>query len=403
MARLGAVMAGARFVPFTAEEIADGRDRALANRLVTTALRRRGHLDLILGELLTRGLPRKAGTFEPILRVALAQLVYLPEHGPHSAVFLAVEALKRDPGGQHLRGLLNAVLRHAQANAARYWSLPEELLVPERYRGWPGLAAAILAGAPLDLTLRDQDPELVAELGATPVMADTVRLESRDRPVEALPGYSDGRWWAQDAAAAIPARQIKAAPSRVLDLCAAPGGKTAQLVKAGHRVTALDADRARLDRLGTNLHRLGYAAELVEADAATWRPAVTYDAVLLDAPCTATGTVRRHPEVLWRQSARGLDSLVALQRAMLMNAAACMRPGGTLVYCVCSIEPAEGEEQAQWVAASLPGLEPLPIGLPEFPEAVTPEGHVRTWPGLGAPGAAGGTLDGFFVARYRKA
>lgn len=394
-------MAGARFVPFTPAEIADSRDRSLANKLVTVALRRRGHIDHILEELLERGIPKKAGGFEAILRVALAQLVYLPELGAHSAIFLAVEALKRDPRGQHLRGLLNAVLRHAQANAARYWSLPEDLLIPERYRR-PGLAEALLGGAPLDLTLRDDDPELVAALGAQPVLGDTVRIELRDRRVEDLPGYAEGRWWAQDAAAAIPARLIELPKgSRVLDLCAAPGGKTAQLIKAGYEVTALDADAVRMARLEANLQRIGYHAATVLADAATL-PGRTFDAVLLDAPCTATGTLRRHPEVLWRQSEAGLKTLIAGQRAMLANAIQCLAPDGVLVYCVCSLERAEGEDQAAWVADALPDLLPMPIDLPEMPDAVTPEGHVRTWPGMTAPGPADGTLDGFFVMRFRR-
>ena len=403
-ARLAEVMAGGRFVPFGSPEIADSRDRALANRLVTTALRRRGHIDIIIAELLERGLPKKAGQFEAILRIALAQLVYLPDLGAHSAIFLAVETLKRDTKGQHLRGLLNAVLRHAQANAARYWSLDEDLLIPDRYRR-PGMADALLAGAPLDLTLRDDDPDLVAALAASPVMADTVRIELRDRPVEALPGFGDGRWWAQDAAAAIPARLIDCPPGgSIVDLCAAPGGKTAQLIKAGYRVTAVDNDGERLARVRQNLDRLGFTATLVDADAVSWRPAEAADAILLDAPCTATGTLRRHPEVLWRQSEAGLATLVGLQRRMLANAADCLRPGGVLVYSVCSLEVAEGEAQADWIAANLPQLEPFPIAdFAAMPEALSPGGHIRTWPGMTAPGPAGGTLDGFFVARFRRA
>jgi 16S rRNA (cytosine967-C5)-methyltransferase len=401
--RLSQVMAGGRFAPFAPAEVADSRDRALTNRLVTTALRRRGHIDIIIGELLERGLPRKAGQFEAILRIALAQLVYLPDLGAHSAIFLAVEALKRDPRGQHLRGLLNAVLRHAQANAARYWSLDEALLLPERYRR-PGAAEALLAGAPLDLTLRDDDPELVAALGATPVMADTVRIELRDRPVEALPGYAEGRWWAQDAAAAIPTRLFELpVGSRIVDLCAAPGGKTMQLAKAGYRVTAVDNDADRLARVRQNLDRVGYGATLVEADAAAWRPDDPADGILLDAPCTATGTFRRHPEVLWRQSDAGLRTLVDVQRRMLANAALSLRPCGILVYAVCSLDEAEGESQAGWVASNLPQLEAFPIAaFPAMPDALTPQGHIRTWPGMTAPGEAGGTLDGFFVARFRR-
>lgn len=409
--RLKEVLGGSPFRPFDAAEIAEGRDRALANRLVTTALRRHGHLNLILSELLERGLPTKSGSFEAVLRVALAQLIYLPDLGAHSAPFLAVEAVKRDKKAQHLAGLMNAVLRRAQANSARYWTLePVLALPPVAQEKWAGLYGsgvverfgdALMEGAPLDLTLRDEDPELIAALGAQRVLSDTVRIDERDRPVEALPGYSEGQWWVQDAASALPARLVdRPAGTRALDLCAAPGGKTAQLVKAGYSVTALDGDPARIERLKGNLERLGYGAEIIVADAASYRPEQPFDAVLLDAPCSATGTFRRHPEVLLRAGS-DLSSLIDQQRRMLANAVEAVKPGGTLIYCVCSLEPAEGEAQAQWALDTL-DLEALPIELPDFPEAVTSSGTIRVHPGLTIPGEAGGTLDGFFVARFLR-
>jgi len=413
--RLRAVLAGEAFQPFSAAEIAEGRERALANRLVTTALRRHGHIDRVLEDLLERGLPARSGSFEAVLRLSLAQLLYLPDLGAHSAVFLAVEALKQDRKAQHLTGLMNAVLRRAQGSAARYWDLPEDTLFPawlrERWEAAYGREAvarfgdALLAGATLDLTLKEDDPELVEMLGATPVLGDTVRVESRDRPVDALPGYAEGRWWVQDAAAAIPARLVGLPPgARVLDLCAAPGGKTAQLAKAGYAVTALDIDRERLARVRANLDRLGYQAEIVAADAADFTPAEGFDAVLLDAPCSATGTFRRHPEVVWNRSAGDLGGRVALQRRLVARALACLNPGGVLIYCTCSLEPEEGEAQADWIAAELPELEPLPIGEAElggFARALA-GGRVRTHPALAVPGEAEGTLDGFFVARFRR-
>jgi 16S rRNA (cytosine967-C5)-methyltransferase len=246
----------------------------------------------------------------------------------------------------------------------------------------------------------------VAELGAVPVLGDTVRVNSREQPVEDMPGFAEGRWWVQDAAAAIPARLLSAGPgARVLDLCAAPGGKTAQLVKAGYAVTAVDSDAERLERVRSNLARLGFAAELVAADAGTYRPSAPVDAVLLDAPCSATGTFRRHPEVLWRQDAGSVSNRVTLQRRLLRNAVECLNPGGTLVYCVCSLEREEGEDQAAWAAAELPDLELDPIRPDELDglaEAVTAAGFVRTHPAITVPGPAGGTLDGFFVARFRR-
>lgn len=412
--RLEEVLKGARFAPIGAGEIADPRDRALANRLVTTALRRHGHLDEIIGRLLDRGMPRRAGSFEAVLRLSLAQLVFLPELGDHSALYLAGEALRADGKAAHLKGLMNAVLRRAQAERETLASLPYELLFPEpvrrRWRDAYGQAAlsrmaeALLEGAPLDLTLAVEDPELVAALGAEPVYADSVRVATPDRPVAELPGYAQGRWWVQDAAAALPARLIASGPgARVLDLCAAPGGKTAQLAKAGFAVTALDDDAERLDRLGSNLGRLGYKAGIVLGDATRYRPDEPFRAVLLDAPCTATGTFRRHPEVVWQRKADDIAGRVALQRKMIANAANCLAPGGVLVYCVCSLEPEEGEGQAAWVAEAVPQLEPLAIAPGEIaaPEgAITPEGWVRTVPGMTLPVA--GTLDGFFVARFRR-
>jgi 16S rRNA (cytosine967-C5)-methyltransferase len=403
-------------VPLGEAELGDGRDRALGNRLVTTALRRHGHLDAAIGRYLDRGLPKGtgAGFFEAVLRLSLAQLVFLPEASDHSAVFLAVEAMKADPRTRHLGKLMNAVLRRAQGEAALLRDLPPALLFPEPLRkAWTAaygeaaitrFAGALLEGAPLDLTLREDDPPLVEALGATPVIGDTVRLAGRDRRIDELPGYAEGRWWVQDAAAAIPARLLRLPEgSAVLDVGAAPGGKTAQLVKAGYRVTALDRDAARLDRLGENLRRLRMEAATVAADATEWQPSARFAGVLLDAPCSATGTFRRHPEVAWHRREADIAGRAALQRRLIERAAGWLQPGGTFIYCVCSLEPDEGEAQAQWIATALPQLESLPIlagELPGLAGAVRPDGTVRTHPGLEVPG--GGTLDGFFVARYRR-
>jgi 16S rRNA (cytosine967-C5)-methyltransferase len=413
--RLQIVLAGDNFVPLKAGELADGRDRALANRLITTALRRQGQLNFIIHSLLDKGMPAKSGSFEAVLRLSLAQLVFLPDLGAHSALFLAVEAVKRDPKARHLAGLMNAVLRSAQANSARFGMLSDDLLIPDTFGDtWldaygeaaiAGFSTALLAGAPLDLTLKSDDSELIDALGAQRIMADSVRIEQRDRPVEALPGYGEGQWWVQDAAAAIPARLLGAkAGGRVLDLCAAPGGKTAQLIKAGYQVTALDSDATRMERLKDNLARLDYAAETVVADAGNYAPASPFDGVLLDAPCSATGTFRRHPEVIWHRSSGDVAGRVRLQKSLLANAFRCLEAGGVLIYCVCSLEPAEGESQVEWVLENLPGIELWPVTpdeLPELTEAVTARGLVRTHPGM-APGGREGGMDGFFVARLRR-
>lgn len=411
------MLAGENFSPLTAGEVPDGRDRALANRLVTTALRRHGQLTEVIAQLLEKGLPKKSGSFEAVLRISLAQLLYLSDLGDHSALFLAVEATKRDAKSRHLAPLMNAILRRAQADAAQFRALPASFLFPEWLREkWqtsygdivPAFAEALIEGAPLDLTLKHDNPALVEILGGRAIAGDTVRVEARDAPVAELPGYAEGRWWVQDAAAAIPARLIRLEPgTRVLDLCAAPGGKTAQLVKAGYQVTALDNDASRLDRLRENLHRLNYVAEVVHADGTTYEPKQKFDGILLDAPCSATGTFRRHPEVVWHRSTKDIAGRVALQRKFISHAAELLTPGGTLVYCVCSLEPEEGEAQARWIGENLPELIAQPVAPAELPgleAAVTSEGWVRTHPAISLADSGGkdGTLDGFFIARFRR-
>lgn len=411
--RLKDVLDGGRFTPFSPGEIPDPRDRALANRLVTTALRRHGQINTIMAGLLAKGMPRKSGGFEAILRLSLAQLLFLPDLGDHSALYLGGEVLRRDAKARHLAALLNAVLRRAQAEAEALRQAGLDALLPERLAaGWrrdygdEAVAAfipALLEGAPLDLTMGPMTAAQVADLGGQSLLGHTVRILERDRPVDALPHYAEGLWWVQDVAAALPARLINLPRgARVLDLCAAPGGKTAQLALAGYRVTALDNDPVRLERVGQNLSRLNLTAELVEADATTFAPDEKFDAVLLDAPCSATGTFRRHPEVIWHRSAKDVAGRVELQRAMLTRAADCLNPGGVLVYCVCSLESEEGEDQADWMATALPDLVPDPIRpAPDLPEgAVSERGFLRTHPGLVLPVAGG--MDGFFAARFRR-
>jgi 16S rRNA (cytosine967-C5)-methyltransferase len=413
--KLQTVLKGASFSPLSTSDIADARDRALANKLITTALRYRGPLDLLCAQLLERGLPKKSGRFEGVLMLSLAQLLFLPELGDHSAIFLAGEAMRADQKTQHLIKLMNGVLREAQrrrdgdgvAVTADTLFPPGLLKTWRRVYGEPAVeafGAALIEGAPLDITLKADAPAMVEALGGRAIMADTVRIDSRDRPVDQLQGYAEGRFWVQDAAAAIPARLFGLSPgARVLDIGAAPGGKTAQLIKAGYAVTALDRDPGRIDRLRDNLRRLSYSAEIVTADMLDYGTATPFDGVLLDAPCSATGTLRRHPEVVWHRSAADIASRVALQRLLIERAALCLNPGGVLIYCVCSLEPPEGEEQAKWAVSQ--GLEPLPIAAEEldgWAEPVTKDGNVRTHPALTVPGGKGGTLDGFFVARFRR-
>ncbi len=407
--RLGQVLKGASFSPLSAADLPDGRDRAVANRLITTALRYHGPIRALLADLLQRGVPKKSGRFEAILHLSLAQLLFLPDLGDHSALFLAGEAMRADQKTQHLIKLMNGVLREAQRRRESVEVDATTLFPAHLVAQWraaygdaamDAFARALLEGAPLDLTLKGP----VEGLEASPVIGDTVRMAERDRAVDQLPGYAEGRFWVQDAAAALPARFMRLSPgTRVLDLCAAPGGKTAQLIKAGYSVTALDRDPARMERLVQNLGRLNYTAEVVIAAAETYAPDSPFDGILLDAPCSATGTFRRHPEVIWHRDPADIAGRVALQRRLIERAASLLTPGGTLIYCVCSLEAEEGEDQAQWATGH--GLEPVPISAAEldgWAVPVTEPGFLRTHPGQIVPGDKGGTLDGFFVARFRK-
>lgn len=413
--RLRDVLAGAPFIPFGPDRLPDGRDRALANRLVTLALRYNGHIGIVLKTALAKGVPPRSGILEVVLHLGVAQLLYAPDIGDHSALHLSVEAVRRDRRAGRFDRLVNGVLRGVQRDVARWRALDPALLFPDwlrsRWRAHYGEAAieafatALLAGAPLDITLKADDPELVDALGAVPVLGHSVRLESRDAAVADLPGFAAGQWWVQDAAAALPARLLGVRPGeRVLDLCAAPGGKTAQLAAMGAEVTALDISPERMVRVGDNLDRLGLKADLVTADALAYAPTEKFDAILLDAPCSATGTFRRHPEVVFSRSEKDIAGRVRVQRALLEKAAGLLKPGGRLVYAVCSLEAEEGEEHLDWAAEALPDLvfEPLaPAEIGGWTEAVSAPGVLRTHPGLEVPGPASGTLDGFFAARFR--
>ena len=407
--RLRDVLKGASFSPLSASEVPESRDRALGNRIITAALRYHGPISRLIGELLQRGVPKKSGRFEAVLHLSLAQLLFLPDLGDHSALFLAGEAMRADQKTQHLIKLMNGVLREAQRRRETVVASAETLFPESLTTQWresygdaavDAFARALIEGAPLDLTVKGP----IEGLEGSPVIGDTLRVGDRDRAVDQLPGYAEGRFWVQDAAAAIPARLMRLAEgARVLDLCAAPGGKTAQLIKAGYAVTALDRDPARMERLGVNLERVDYRADLVTADALEYAPAEPFDGVLLDAPCSATGTFRRHPEVVWHREPADIAGRVALQRKLIGRAVESLRPGGTLIYCVCSLEAEEGERQAEWALGQ--GLEVVPITAAEldgWAAPVTEPGFLRTHPGQIVPGDKGGTLDGFFVARFQR-
>jgi 16S rRNA (cytosine967-C5)-methyltransferase len=263
-------------------------------------------------------------------------------------------------------------------------------------------AAAMRTEPPLDITLRDAEPgDWAATLEAVILPTGSLRRASDGR-IEALPGFDDGAWWIQDAAAALPATllgQVKGL--RVADLCAAPGGKTAQLLSAGAEVTAVDRSPARLERLKQNMDRLGYKPRIVAADAARWRPETPFDAILLDAPCTATGTLRRHPDVAWTKTPKDIDALTGLQDRLLTAAVEMLQPGGLLVYCTCSLLPEEGEARIDALIASGAPVERVPLDAQDCAESafVTARGDLRTLPDAWAEQ---GGLDGFFAARLRR-
>jgi 16S rRNA (cytosine967-C5)-methyltransferase len=382
-----------------------GRDRAFARALASTTLRRLGSVDAALAAHLTRPLPDSAARGRAILRIGAAQLLFMRTPA-HAAVSEAVALARADRSSAGFANLTNAVLRKvAQDGDGIVARLPPGADLPAwLYTRWraaygDGTAAAIAAALheepPLDLTAKADAPLWAERLGATLTPTGSIRLSAHG-PVEELAGYADGAWWVQDAAAALPATLLgQVAGLRVLDLCAAPGGKTLQLAAAGARVTALDRDGGRLARLGEALGRTGLEAEIVCADARAWRAPRPFDAVLLDAPCSATGTLRRHPDAAWLRRPTDIPSLASLQAELLAAAADFVRPGGRLVYAVCSLEPEEGPSV---IARAGPQWSIDPITDQELAAPMrAPEGALRTlpahWPG---------GLDGFFAARLRR-
>jgi len=378
----------------------DARDRAAAHRIAAAVLRRLGSIDEVLSPFLRKEPPPPA---RHALRIGAAELLLLGTPA-HAAVATAVALAPRA-----FAGLVNAVLRKVASegpaaleglDAARLdtpawlWSAwhaaygPAVRAIAEAHRG----------PAPLDLTLA---PGAELPAGAEALPTGSWRMAAGTRVTD-LPGFAEGRFWVQDAAAALPAMLLAPRPrERIADLCAAPGGKTAQLAAAGAEVTAVERDPARAARLAGNLARLGLTATIVQADAAAWTPEAPFDAVLLDAPCTATGTIRRHPDVAHAKRQRDVATAAEAQARLLAAAARMLAPGGRIVFATCSLQPEEGEAHLARAAALGLRHDPFaPADLPGLSEAITPAGCLRTRPDLWA---TRGGMDGFFAARFRRA
>ncbi|PWJ21996.1 RsmB/NOP family class I SAM-dependent RNA methyltransferase [Jannaschia seohaensis] len=378
----------------------EGAEAARALRLAGTVLRHMGRADALLKQRMAR---QPAARTRDILRLATVELMVL-DAAPHGVVHDAVALTRSSPKTAKQAGLVNAVLRGLADARAEWDALPPPALPPwlrkPLAKAWgrdrlEAIEAAHLVPAPLDLTPKPG----VTVPGAELLPTGSLRLPRGQ--VSALPGYETGDWWVQDAAAAIPARLLgDVAGLRVLDLCAAPGGKTMQLAAAGARVTALDLSEARMRRLAENLERTRLTADLVTADALDWTPEAPFDAVLLDAPCTATGTIRRHPDLPHLREARDVEALTELQYKLIDRALGFVVPGGRLVFCTCSLLPVEGEHQVTAALGRHPGLvaeppDPAALGLP--PETGSAHG-LRLLPDLWPER---GHMDGFYMAVLR--
>ena len=389
-----------------------GRDRAFARLLVATVLRRLGQIDALIADCLSTPLAPRAATVHDILRLGVAQLLFL-RTPPHAAVATSVD-IAHSRGYLSHKGLVNAVLRRLSIEGAARIDQQDvpRLNTPDwlwqswsRTYGEP-IARAIAVShqreAPLDLTLRNDAEAWCVKLQGILLPTGTLRRAAGGSLVT-LPGYNEGAWWVQDAAAALPARLFGVLGGReVVDLCAAPGGKSAQLAAAGARVTAVDRSTRRLERLVANLRRLALPIDAVAADVLTWRPAQPVDAVLLDAPCSTTGAIRRHPDVPYLKAPDDVARLAVVQDNLLRAAIDMLRPGGTLIYCTCSLEPEEGPERiAGLLGAGAPvarrAIDPDEIGV--RPEWITVEGDLRTLP-FHFDEFDG--IDGFFCARLIK-
>ncbi|MGK9053512.1 MFS transporter [Neorhizobium petrolearium] len=392
-------------------------DRALTRAILTAALRHLPRIEAAIASLIDTPLPEGARALHHVLVVAATQILYL-DIPSHAAVDLAVEQANRDPRNRRFAKLVNAVLRRlirekdeVLARVAAVSPVPawfrERLIASYGEKEAARIAEAQLVPPAIDLTVKSEPEAWAGRLGGKVLPTGSVRMPAFEGAVSALEGFAEGAWWVQDAAAAIPAKlfgDLKG--KKVADLCAAPGGKTAQLIQAGAHVVAVEQSANRLARLKENLARLGLEAELIGGDFFDFRPDELLDGVLLDAPCSSTGTTRRHPDVLWTKGPGDIAKLAALQERMLRHAVTLVKPGGIIVFSNCSLDPSEGEELVARVLDDHPELRRLPVERNHWPgleEAVSPLGEFRTTPAMlpGDEKFAGG-MDGFFASVLRR-
>jgi len=396
------------------------RDRALMRRLVATILRRLGTLGHVLSRLLDRGIPTDAPRAQSALLIGAAQILWM-DVPDHAAVDLSVRLVQSDRRAAKYAGLVNAVLRRCAREGqplidevkSQTLDIPAWLLARWTAHYGEGVAREIALAIghepSLDITVKSDPEQWASRLHGEILPTGSVRTLLQGS-VKMLPGFIEGHWWVQDAAAALPAHLFgDIAGKSIADLCAAPGGKTAQLVHAGARVTAVDRSPARMARLRDNLTRLSLQAETVVADAVEWpgtKSGEGFDGVLVDAPCTSTGTIRRHPDVAWLRQEADIAAMTALQKRLLQKAVTLLHPGGTLIYCTCSLEPEEGEQAIAALLASDSGMRRAPIEAREvagLQEILTADGDLRTLPcHLPQPDPRLAGLDGFYAARLVK-
>ncbi len=384
------------------------RDKGFARLISATTLRRLGQIDVLIDTCLEKPLPKAGEAVRDILRMAVAEMLFLGV-AAHASVDSAVTLVETRKLAK-FKGLTNAVLRRlSREGKTMLAAVPETRNIPDwMLATWSEgfgadiaerIASACLREPTLDLSVKSDPEGWARRLGATVMPTGTLR-RAFDGPIDAMTGFAEGAWWVQDAAAALPARLLgDVKGKRVLDLCAAPGGKTAQLVAAGAHVTAVDRSEPRLGRLRRNLARLHLEAETLVEDATTWRPSAPYDAVLLDPPCTSTGTIRRHPDILHSKGPEDLPTLTALQDRLLASAVEMVKPAGVLVFCTCSLQPEEGERRIEAFLESNASVERSPIQAKELPglgACVTDAGDLRSFP---FHLSERGGLDGFFASR----